>query len=1294
MKIMLQMNLKTDNMYLLQTLVALCLLSTNLATVQKAEKKLWQEVPQASQNAKLTAGFVGSADYSNRDMGGYSAGSEYQNGGIGNYGNNYDGNMNGNGYSGDVGGGYNSVSYSESYSGPSESYSGAQDGFSSPGDGYSGHSDSFSGGHGEGFGSGLRNGGWEKQPVKTVVKHTIKNIAVPHSVPAPVSVPVPRYVKYFKPFAIAKPFGVPHVIPVIKHIQKPIPFFTALPIQQTVPVPKFVGLPVHVRVPKPVFIHVPKIVPVAKRIPYPVEVNIPKPYIVPIYKHVPVPVPHRVPKVINIIKEVPHYVKKPVPIYVDDNGATSYSPGYSNSYGNDYQGGYGNDDNSYGGQHSSSPHQSNSYNNLDMGYSNNGGNDYNQYQNYGNSQENNQYNSPYMKGQNQNSQKIYPANSYPRAHRLPNKSQQTKTKAAEYSQIDGTSTTNNQGSSYELSVEVKHNGVAGSGQAYNKNVQANNQLQTGTASDNYYQNANKANKPFNNLGSTSHSATPYDSLTSAQNVASGFSTPFSQPVFNPASYADYVVNQQQSSENYQQNNSQVQYSQPSYGETTTTPPSVANTGMLTEASKSFSNYQQYPSNIYGGGYSESQQSNNYNNIPYDNQFSNFKNAKSPYPSKQHFEFTSFFNKPVAYQQPQTSIWESNNNFNNNKYGSPDQQNQLLSYSQQSSKGNFGFNKDLSEFGNNPMNNNYNNAQNGYQSSNYPTSNNQNNNYNAYDNYAQSGASFSSNSYSNSYSQPSNVFQNDKNNINSYKDNEKYDQSSSQNSYSSTANTGVPGIYSPSGTSHSSSSTYSNDYIGNQGFSPQETRQVTSSLAVNNIPDAPNSLKTDSMNPTNDYSNYQAYSQNPYNSFQTTHENGGISSQTFSMNHPTSYTNNRPNYLSNPSYSDQDNKQGLDMNMDNTGHLGYHNSGHFSSQENNPSMSVSNDAADHSNYHSSLGYPQQGNKQGFSHGDISGTKNSENSASQMLQNTFASLLASASTNKNSYSQPASPSPTYSSNSYSNNNPYTMPSNNYQSDIFNSNSQLYTSNTTQDTAFNNNQPIITAADISTPHSYSQQVNEPALAHTAVTTYNNPYPTSDEKYSQFLQPQVSQFLPQNPLQTSSGGQSAGTNQESSAFSQKINSQVLSSSTSKPFQGFSTKQDEMEQHMDSMQSSGSSIINVYTNSPDSKEAKKGQTFTFIDPISLESSHSSKYYIPPDPASDTKSKYSNSDLQIVQAPSFKSDPNEPLQTSLDAYVPAQPVYYPPSSDQNTVYKEAMPVADTVYKEAVSLDSNSKEKIR
>ncbi|GBL69662.1 hypothetical protein AVEN_185461-1, partial [Araneus ventricosus] len=980
---------------------------------------------------------------------------------------------------------------------------------------------------------------------------------------------------------------------------------------------------------------------------------------------------------------------------VDDHGATSYSSGYGNSYGNDYQGGYGNGDNSYGGPHSSSPHQGSPYNNLDMGYSNNGGNDYNQYQNYGNSQESNQYNSPYLKGQNHNSQKIYPANSYPRAHRLPNKSQQTKMKATEYSQLDGTNASNNQGSNYELSVEVKHNGVTGNGQSYNKNVQANNQLQPGAANENYYQNANNANKPFNNLGSTSHSAAAYDSLSAAQNVASGYSQQFSQPVFNPSSYAEYAANQQQSSENYQQNNSQVQYSQPSYSETTTTPPTAATTGMLTEASKSFSNYQQYPSNAYSGGYIESQQSNNYNSIPYGKQFSNFNNAKSPYPSKQDFEFTSFFNKPVTYQQPQTSIWESNNNFNNNKYASPEEQNQLSSYSQQSSKGNFGFNKDLSEFGNNPMKNNYNNLQNGYQSSNYPASNNQNNNYNAYDNYAPAGSSFSSNSYSNSYSQPSNVFQNDNSNINAYKDNEKYDQSSSQNSYSSTANIDVTGTYSPSGTSHSSSSTYSNEYIGNQGFSPQETRQVTSSLTVNNIPDAPHDLKADSMNPSNAYSNYQALSQKPYNSYQTTHENGGISSQTFSMDHPTSYTNNHPNYLSNPSYPVQDNKQGLGMNMDNTGHLGYHNSGPFSSQENNPSMSVSNDAAGHSSYHSSLGYPQQDSKQGFSHGDISGTKSSENSANQMLQDTFAGLVASASTNKNSYSQPASPPPTYSSNSYSNNNPYTLPSaGNYQSDIFSSNSQLYTSNTSQDTAFNNNQPIITAADISTPYSYSQQVNEPAPAYTAVTSYSNPYPTSDEKYSQFSQPQVSQFLPQNPLQTSSGGQGAGTNQESSTFNQKTDSQGLSSSSSKPFQGFSTKLDEMEQHMDSLQSSGSSIINVYTNSPDSKEAKKGQTFTFIDPISLESSHSSKYYTPPNPTSDTKSKYSNSDLQIVQAPSFKSDPNEPLQTSLDAYVPAQPVYYPPSSDQNTVYKEAMSVTDTVYKEAVSLDSNSKEKTR
>ncbi|KAF8777477.1 hypothetical protein HNY73_014334 [Argiope bruennichi] len=1278
--------------------------SKRFAAVQKAEKKLWQEVPQASsQDAKLDGGgFASAADYTNRDMGGYSAGTDYQNGGMGNYGNNYDGNMNGNGYNGgggySGGGGYNSVSYSESYSGPSESYSGSQDGFSNSGDGYSGHSDSFSGGHGDGFGGDLRNGGWDK-PVKTVVKHTIKNIAVPHPVPAPVSVPVPRYVKYFKPFAIAKPFGVPHVIPVIKHIQKPIPFFTALPIQQAVPVPKFVGLPVQVRVPKPVFIHVPKIVPVAKRVPVPVEVNIPKPYIVPIYKHVPVPVPHRVPKVINIIKEVPHYVKKPVPVYVDENGSidyggggTSYSSSYNNNYGNDYQGGYGNGDNSYGGQHTQ---QGNSYNNFDMGYNNNGGNDYNQYQNYGNSQESNQYNSPYLKGQNHNSQKIYPANSYPRAHRLPNKSQPTTMKASEYSQIDGSNANNNQGSGYELSVEVKHNGATNNNPNFNKNVQASNQLQTAPMSDNYYQNANNQNKPFNNLGSTGHSSASFDSLASAQNVASGYSQPFSQPVFNPSSYADYAANQAKNNENYQQNNSQIQYSQQSFSETPTTQPAAANTGMLTEASKSFSNYQQYNPNSYGNGYSENQQSNNYNSIPYGNQFSNYNNAKSPYPSKQNFEFTSFFKQPVPYQQTQTSIWDSNTNFNNNKYASPEQQNQQLSYPQQSPKNNFGYNKDLSEFGNNPIKNNYNNFQNGYQSSNYQAGNNQNNNYNAYDNYPQSGATFSSNSYSNSYSQPSNVFQNDKNNMNAYKDNEKYDQSPSQNSYSSAANNAVPGLYSPAGTSYSSSSAYSNEYVGNQGFPTQETKQVTSSLAVNNAPDTQHTLKTDSMNPSYGYSNFQEYSQNPLNGFQTTHGNGGISTQTFSMNHPTSYSNNYPSQFSNPSYAGQENKQGLGLNMDNTGLLGYHNSAQFSSQENNPGMSNSNEASVHANYHDSLGSSPQDNKQGFSHSDISGVKSSENGGNQMLQDSFASLIASASTNKNTYSQPASPASTYTSNSYSNNNPYTMPStSNYQSDLFNSNSQLYTGNTSQNVAYNNNQPIITAADISNSYGYSQQVNEPSPAYTAVTTYSNPYPTTEEKYSQFSQPQMSQFLLQNPLQTSSSGQKTGTNQESSVFNQKTDSQGSSSSTSKAFQGFGTKLDEMEQHMDSMHSSGSSIINVYTNSPDSKEAKKGHTFTFIDPISLESSHASKYYTPPDPASDKKSKYSNSDLQIVQAPSFKSDPNEPLQTSLDAYVPAQPVYYPPSSDQNTVYKEAMPVADTVYKEAVSLDSNSKEKTR
>ncbi|GIY16262.1 uncharacterized protein CEXT_814991 [Caerostris extrusa] len=448
-----------------------------------------------------------------------------------------------------------------------------------------------------------------------------------------------------------KPVGVPHIIPVIKHIQKPIPFFTALPIHQSVPVPKFVGLPVQVRVPKPVFIHVPKIFPVAKRFPVPVEVNIPKPYIVPIYKHVPVPVPHRVPKVINIIKEVPHYVKKPVPVFVDDHssdygggGGAYTSSSYSNDYGNDHQGGYGNEDHSYGGPHGSgTAHHTSSFNNMDLGYSNNGGLDFNQYQSYNSPQQNNQYGSHYFFNNNkEQGQKSYPAITYPRAHRLPNKSQVTKLKdSTGYQSADGSNShNNNHASAFELSVEVKQNGMKGNNLNYNKDASAiNSQVPVSATNENYYQSIRDHNKPYSNIGS---SPTSINSHSTSSNSAESFS----QPLFNPSAYAEYTQSAKKNP-----NDTYMQYSQPVYSSTPAAQTSTASTGIVAEASKSFSNYQPFPSNSYSNGYGMSQQSNNFNSIPHQDKLSSYNDAKSAFPSKSNFDFNNLFKQPITYQPP-------------------------------------------------------------------------------------------------------------------------------------------------------------------------------------------------------------------------------------------------------------------------------------------------------------------------------------------------------------------------------------------------------------------------------------------------------------------------------------------------------------------------------------------------------------------------------------------------------------------------------------------------------------------
>ncbi|GIX91484.1 uncharacterized protein CDAR_201131 [Caerostris darwini] len=172
---------------------------------------------------------------------------------------------------------------------------------------------------GTNYGGGGYGHGWhDKIPSKIIVKHIPKHVPIYKPYPIPKPVPVPKPVGFLKPLAIAKPFNVPHVVPVIKHFQKPFPVLKKVPIHFPIPLPKLVKLPFQIKLPKPYIVRVPKPYAVAKKFPVAVPVHIPRPYVVPVYKSVPVGVPQKIPKIIPVIKEVPEYVKKPVPVYIEE----------------------------------------------------------------------------------------------------------------------------------------------------------------------------------------------------------------------------------------------------------------------------------------------------------------------------------------------------------------------------------------------------------------------------------------------------------------------------------------------------------------------------------------------------------------------------------------------------------------------------------------------------------------------------------------------------------------------------------------------------------------------------------------------------------------------------------------------------------------------------------------------------------------------------------------------------------------------------------------------------------------
>ncbi|XP_071041969.1 myb-like protein AA [Parasteatoda tepidariorum] len=1188
----------------LQIIVLACCLilvpsSASSTEKQQTKSSSKKEISKRNDDLKQTGAYSLGHEYPANDVNGYSAGSEYSHGDIGGnyddgYRNSYGGNHQGNGYGGDTGGG------AGDYSGGTGSYNG-NSGIS--------HSVSYSsdsyGGHG---GNNFFNDEWEK-PGKTVVKHVAKNIAVPYPVPAPVSVPVPRYIKYFKPFAIAKPVAVPHVIPVIKHIQKPIPVFAALPIQQAVPVPKFVGLPVQVKVPRPVFIHVPKIIPVAKKYPVPVQVNIPKPYIVPVYKSVPIPVPHKVPKIINIIKEVPHYVKKPIPIYVDSHsseygkghgygnglygngghgnggygnggygnggyGNGAYGNGaYGNgAYGNgayDYQGGFGgSEENSYGeGLHTGSMPYDMSYNGGGGGaYGNMDNSEYGSQNGYINTQESMKFNSPYAYEQpnqhNYNHQTPrkpnYPPTSYPRAHRIPNKSPSSQADAS----ADYHST--NHGLNFSTQNQYPHSNV----KPHTESV-SYSQHQSSTPNQQLY-----FNTPVNGGGSE----------VSSNSASTTPDTKYSQPVYKPSAYEEYVLSQQQSDQqsNYVKNVSTQQYST-SYNPETSNQ-NDANAGLISQASKMYSNYQQYPQGIYNNPFNINQQSVSFNNIP--QQLSEYNAVKSRYPHlKMNYNLEQAIKHSNAYQNENmySNPWNSYSNeykSQSTPYDYP-QANYHQTPSYYASQTSSHQNKE-NGYSDNQQNNGFENTQSQF----IPTSHDGNgqSNYNQknVDAYMPAGSSYSTSSYSNSYSPqfPNTAAQSFNSNLKSpnfndvQKYNEKFDQIANQNMYRTNSNLASPDAYTPSGSSIPySSNSYGNSYSNPQISSPQINDQYS----------------------------------NQYYGLQ----NGMTDSNNNPFLQPFNFGNNFANSET--------------------------------SQASNPT-----DA-------------------------LSASKEVKSSESNN-QNRFSSFANADSSN--SFDQQEDNYPTsYSNNVYTKSNTHnSIPQTNYQfqslsSGVFNESDSPSLSQIPSSTS-------VTKPDVSTSFSYSFSESQP---HPVYSGSHYGSSMSDNFFKGFSQQESSQLPSKSTYSTL-----LDVKLPSKASSQEN----ADSQNSAPlvFQGFDPKIDEMEQHI---QTSSSSIINVYTNSPNSKEAQKGQTFSFIDTTALDSSPP-MYYQAPD--SGSKNGYSNVDLQIVQAPTFNKDPNEPLQTSLDNYSPPQPVYRPSASDQNTLYKEASSVSDSTYKSASTLDADSKTK--
>lgn len=796
----------------------------------------------------------------------------------------------------------------------------------------------------------------------------------------------------------------------------------------------------------------------------------------------------------------------------------------------------------------------------------------------------------------------------------------------------------------ELNTNMNSENNGGGGVNYNTGMQQSgnyNQGQTNGYNDLYYQNNNVNNQ----MSSANSLSTPTLKLP-LENI----NKQFSQPLYDPSAYAEYAMNQQNPSTMNQQQQSQQQqqpsefhpnYSQP-YTDQQSSQSEMLPQSMMVQAPKS-QYYNQHPENAYSVGYNSNYQTNGANNIHNTPDYDTYNNQKSPFTGKGDFDYNSAYNgnknfakynqdnkHNPSYSEEISPPFQSNQQYQsswpNNNYNQNLNTNvmpQMQQYNQQQSK----MATKNSNLNYNQGFNNYNSNPMGYNNApeGYQQTSLKNTESKAnFDNYVPSGSSSSSSSFSESISPPTSArFQMPSASNTFIKQNEKFDQSATQNTYTSDSNIAVPGVYSDSGTSVS----YSNSAYGNGYSKYQNFAQAGPSPVLSN-----SASQLDFQSHLNEFAQY-----NPPNQL------------------------NSQNQFS-PSVSN------LDPNHFTTS----------SSQTN--TQNQKHDAGPQYNSQSPLNSPIQpnNNNQFSSYNQMSGQNqlNSQAYLNQMQQ------IQPAFKNNNNYISvlPESNSNYASSGSSSTFSPPSMPLSGYSSEISNKDY-----NTPAESNYNEQQK----SDTPLPYSNQNIKEETSITTSNSSSLSKPSFTSSLSYSYtekkskpektyMIQKEVNKpsFNSQNNIKSQQNKDNFQTSSSNIQYSPQI--------TEADIQSAKSKIDEMERHI---QSSASSIINVYTNSPQSMSDATGQTFSFMDPEAMGSSQSATFFEPLDSDGNTKPQYSSEDLTIVPGPSYQ-DPAEPLQTSLDAYVPVRPPYQSSASDQNTVYKEAISETDE-YKEAISLNTDS-----